>query len=486
MPLLAAIPLIMLASLAGICAAYYAVVWWRITQVSRQLPTLRAGLGEGASLIPDSRPATPASSSAPRPPRPPRPSRPPRVAIIIPAHNERDVIERLAISLCRLECDHFRAVFVLDRCTDDTEALLRNALDAHAIDSDHRERFEIIVNTHCPEGWTGKNHAAHRGVRDSVAAQHADFFCFIDADTAFEPRGLTAALNLMERNGLDLLSLLSTLDIAAWYERVVQPAAGVELIRQFPLDLVNRPDSNRAFANGQFLLFRRGAYEAVGRGPPSGRAGVGEAVGEGRDEAEGEDETRDEVALPPESTGNSSVSLGAHERVRHELLEDLAFARKIKWFHKDLRLGVVLADGLFRCRMYRSWPAFVRGWKRIYTEAARRRPARLRTNAWRLRAVGTALPLCTAIAFVTGPIVMKLGDMPLGAALLITGALGVYAFAGAVARALRAQHAPAWLMVLYPVGAWLTARIMSSAASDLVEGQHTQWAGKTYHRTIRP
>ncbi len=464
MPLLAAIPLILLAALAGVCAAYYGVMWWRIAHVARTLPTLRDGLS------PTHPSDTPEAASAPPSPNP----EPASVAVIVPAHNERDVIERLAVSLCRLNHARFHAVFVLDRCTDDTEAVLRAALDAHAPGPERRQRFEIIVNTHCPEGWTGKNHAAHRGVTDSHAARTADFLCFIDADTAFEPDGLTAALGLMQRNNLDLLSLLSTLDIKAWYERLVQPAAGIELVRQFPLDLVNRPDSNRAFANGQFLLFRRAAYETVGgadqradqRADQGGNRGADQGAAHGA------------PTPPTPATG--------HARVRHELLEDLAFARKIKWSHKHLRLGVVLADGLFRCRMYRSWPAFQRGWKRIYTEAARRRPARLRTNAWRLRLFAGTLPFLAAAAVVAGPIVMKLGDTPLGAALLITGGCGVYAYSGAIARALRAQHAPAWLLLLYPVGAWLTAAIMSDAARDLLHGEHTQWAGKSYARTVRP
>jgi glycosyltransferase involved in cell wall biosynthesis len=425
---LAAIPLILLACLGGACGVYYGAVWWRIVRVGRTVPTLREGLRiAGGGRGGDGAAGTGGSS---------------RVCVIVPAHNERDVIAVLAKSLCLLEGvgAAVRVVFVLDRCTDDTEAVLRAALDAGCGgDAVKRGAFEIIINTACPEGWAGKTHALWRGVCDSDGAKGAGLLCFADADTSFDPRCLVAAVALMKDRGLDLLSVLSTLEIDSWFERVAQPAAGIELVRQFPLDLVNRHDSGRAFANGQFMLFRRESYD----------------------------------------------KLGGHERVKGELLEDLALARRLMWHHKDMRLGVFMADGLLRCRMYRNWPAFRRGWKRIYTEAVRRKPGRLRGFAWRLRLIGSVMPLASALGFIAGPVVMKMGDRPLGWALVLCGGAGAYAFCGAIGRALRAQHAPAWLMVCYPAGAWLTASILADAARDLVQGAGTQWGGKNYTREIR-
>lgn len=416
MSLAAAIPLIALALLAGLCAAYYAVFWWRADRATRALPTLADAARDLAGDDPL-----------------------PSTCVIVPAHNEADVIVTLARSLIDLEdpAGSVRRVFVLDRCTDTTEHVLREAL-AHA-PPDIAERFEIIRLDHCPDDWAGKTHALWRGVRDSRGAAGARLLCFADADTAFHPRCLRAAAALMRRRGLDLLSVLSTLDASAWYERIAQPAAGIELVRQFPLDLVNRHDSGRAFANGQFMLFSRDAYER----------------------------------------------LGGHEAVKSELLEDLALARRLMWHFKGLRLGVFMADGILRCRMYRSWATFQRGWKRIYTEGARRKPERLRAQGVRLRLIGTLLPVASVAAVVAGLIVLKLGDRPLGWSLLASGAAGVYTFSGAVGRAYRTQKLSSWWIVAYPIGAWLVARILSRAASDLDAGRPTAWGGRTYAREAR-
>ena len=146
---------------------------------------------------------------------------------------------------------------------------------------------------------------------------------------------------MMRHRKLDLLSLLSTLSHDAWFERVVQTAAVFELLRQYPLTRANARGDRRAFANGQFMLFTRDAYRAI----------------------------------------------GGHASVKHALLEDLALARLIE--EQGRKAGVFLAAGLFHCRMYSTWAEFRRGWKRIYTEAADRDARRLGHSALRARWLGT-------------------------------------------------------------------------------------------------
>ena len=54
--------------------------------------------------------------------------------------------------------------------------------------------------------------------------------------------------------------------------------------------------------------------------------------------------------------------IGGHERVRGEIVEDVALARLIK--RAGLRLGMVLGDGQISCRMYRGWEEVLRGYGR--------------------------------------------------------------------------------------------------------------------------
>ena len=49
-----------------------------------------------------------------------------------------------------------------------------------------------------------------------------------------------------------------------WYERSLIPFVYCRLAKQFSFEAVNDPRSRTAAANGQFLMIRRDAYDAIG------------------------------------------------------------------------------------------------------------------------------------------------------------------------------------------------------------------------------
>ena len=412
MPLPIAIPLILLATLAVASAVFWTVVLVQVVR-TRRLPTLRDGLrSPGANLA--ARSATPA------------------VCVVIPAHNEVARLPRCAATLLAQDWPNLRVVFALDRCTDGTADAVRAVIRGDP-------RFTVLEIAHCPEDWAGKVHACHAAVTQSGAADDAAFLLFADADTTFDPACVRAAVALTEDQGYGLLSILSTLESHAWFERVVQPAAGMELLRQYPpLRVSTGPrEAQRPFANGQFLLFTRAAYDAS----------------------------------------------GGHAAVRQELLEDIALARRA--WHAGQRVGLLFADAMLHCRMYETWPQFRRGWKRIYTESANRLAPRLRQLAWRLRITGFGLPLASLLALVAGGVAFALTRDPLGLVTLLCGITGLEAMALALAAGFGLSRTALSSIPAYPLGAWLAAGIMTEAARDLEQGVATQWAGRSYAREAR-
>ncbi|MDX2118901.1 MAG: glycosyltransferase family 2 protein [Planctomycetota bacterium] len=379
----------------------WALVWFRVEESGIKIPTLRRG----------ERLARETPTTA-------------RVCVIIPAHNESRVIDGLVRSLRAETHPALRVVLALDRCTDDTTAIARRAIDADP-------RFELLEITECPEGWAGKVNAVQQGLTRSTGAADAEYLLFADADTLFEPGCVAAALAMMRDRRLDFVSLLSTLTYDTWFERVVQTAAGFELLRQYPLTRANAPSDRRAFANGQFMLFSRAAYERI----------------------------------------------GGHESVRNAVLEDLALAKRAD--ELGVSIGVFLADGLFRCRMYADWSQFRRGWKRIYTEAANRKPGRLAAAAWRLRWLGTILP---AWSLLTVPFAVWVlaHDAPMGWTLLAMSTAALLLWLGALLRIAAIGHAPLWTGPLHAIGAWLVADILREAHHDLVHGKPTTWGGREF------
>lgn len=349
-----------------------------------------------------------------------------KVCVIVPAHNEAGTIATLIGSLKAQDYDRLRVVMALDRCTDDTRGVAERAIDRDP-------RFEVIEIGSCPSEWTGKVHAAWAGYRHSAHAQNADALIFTDADTWFDPACVRACLALSRHRRLDMLSLFCTLTTETWFERVVQTAAGFELARQYPLLRVNMEDHKRRrpFANGQFMLFDAGAYRAI----------------------------------------------GGHEAVRDALLEDIAFARRIA--SSGMRGGLLLADGMVRCRMYDTWDQFRRGWKRIYTESANRETRRLGRYAMRSWIIGVGLPLAgaagLALALALGDRQTRVFASPVFAVSLAVWLIGLVSI-------YRGSGARAGDVLAHPVGAWLVGSIYREARRDLVRGTPTSWGGRDYLR----
>jgi chlorobactene glucosyltransferase len=361
---------------------------YRLWSMARTKPTIREGLS-----LPNPRDAT--------------------VSVVIPAHNEERVIDQCAISLRNQSHQNIQIIFVLDRCSDNTLKILQN----HASED---ERICLIENDHCPEGWAGKCNAARVG----AAKATGEWLLFTDADTKFDKELVRCSVASASKRGASLLSILSTLTITKPFERIAQPIASTFLVRQYPVDRVNREHHPRPFANGQFLLFSRNAYEEI----------------------------------------------GGHDAVKDDLLEDIAFARVIHVSGGKVQL--LFADGLLKCSMYPTFEAFKTGWKRIYIEASTRNINRLRRSALLAIIVSLLLPSACIVGMVVGftffPILFWLSTASLFFNMWVIGWL------------YKMNGAPVLFSVFAPVGGVIVAKLFLDAASMLQNKTPIHWGGKEY------
>ena len=336
------------------------------------------------------------------------------VSIVVPAHNEERVIDRCATLLREQSHQEIEIIFVLDRCTDGTHKLLQK----HA---DEDPRIRIIENDQCPDDWSGKCHAAQIGATEATY----NWLLFTDADTQFDQELVRCAVASAIKRKASLLSILSTLTITKTFERIVQPIASTFLVRQFPVDRINSSRRARPFANGQFLLFSRDAYEEI----------------------------------------------GGHESVKKELLEDIAFAKLI-CRKTEGKVQVLFADGLLKCSMYSTFAAFRSGWKRIYIEAHNRNVKKLKRSASTALIVGVALPL----AGIAGMVMGYFNSQPL----FWTSAASLVAFIFVIAWLYKINGAPVVFAVFSPIGAVVVAQLLLEAASMLQRGEPIRWGGREY------
>ena len=337
----------------------------------------------------------------------------PLVSIIVPAHNEERVIDRCAEALRGQSYENIQIVFVLDRCTDETLHILQK----HANED---ERVTIIENDSCPDDWAGKCNAARLGSESATG----EWLLFTDADTKFNKDLVRCAIASATKRGASLLSLLSSLTTENFFEKVVQPVASTFLVRLYPVDRVNRKENPRPFANGQFLLFKREAYE----------------------------------------------SIGGHHAVHEALLEDIAFARAI---HNDgNRVQILFADGMLAVSMYANYQAFKEGWKRIYIEACHRNVKRLRESA----VISLLFNIGFPFAAITG---IAVGQMH-STVLLWTSVASLLMYGINVSWLYKMNHAPPLFAFFAPFGGIAVAGILFSAAHMLTHRIPIKWGGRSY------
>jgi hypothetical protein len=345
----------------------------------------------------------------------------PRLSVIVPAHNEQSVIDTCCASLRGQDYPKLEIIFILDRCTDRT----REIVTRHARED---ARISVIENDSCPLDWSGKCNAARIGAEHSSG----EYLIFTDADTQFDPALCRSTVALAMQRGYGLLSLLSTLTYHQRFERIAQPVATMMLMRMYPPRRQGSAKKTRPFANGQFMLFPRTWYERI----------------------------------------------GGHEAVKDDLLEDLAFAKLVQ--DADGDCAALLADGMLRCAMYESLQEFKTGWKRIFIEACRRRPPRLRKNAWRGIVIGLGLPAVQVMAVIVAAALLSMDVIPLPLAIIAVVIAALAIQFAALVKVYAAAGAPIASTFYYPLGCWITARAMLEGARDLEMRTPVKWGGREY------
>ena len=389
-------------SLAG--AAYWLLVRWRVHRDGRNRPSLREGL---AVELPQW----------------------PSVSIIIPAHNEEAHAPDLLRSLlAQIYGGTIEIIFVLDRCTDGTRAALEREL-AFSRAGANQPTVQLIDNSECPDDWAGKCNAANRG----SAIATGELLLFTDADTTFDPALVRASVGLLRQRKLSLLSALPKVSVRSNFEAVVQPVAIMQLMKIYPIAKVNDEIKPRAFANGQFMLFTREAYDAI----------------------------------------------GGHAAVKDDLLEDIAFARRIVQVVR-LRAGLFIADELLHVRMYESYAQFREGWRRIFIEACNRNPSRLFRYGLECVVVGAGVTIIGCAAIGTAIIALALGDQPLGIAGLSAGLVALVCQQLTLRRIFELVGVPQIAALAYAYGSIAVARIQWRAARDLRARKPVRWGGRHY------
>ena len=344
----------------------------------------------------------------------------PRVSVIIPARNEARNIERCARSVLGTRYPSVEVLVVNDHSTDATGEIARTIA---AEDS----RLVVIDAPDLPDGWFGKQWACATGAR----AARGELLLFTDADTRHSPDLLPRAVNALRAREAALLSIAGHQEMHTFWERIVQPQMFALLsIRYGGTEHVsNAKRAEDVIANGQFVLVRRAAYDAV----------------------------------------------GGHAVVRDRVAEDLALAQQ--FFRSGQRVVLMLALQQFSTRMYASLREVIDGWRKNIYAGGRHAALGGRVG----RSIYPALLLAIPIIGLAPPVALVLASLGvLSAAWLVWSGTVVAVsllFWAAIYRFMGVSIAYA---LLYPLG---LATLLYIAVGAVFRGQHVEWKDRAYTST---
>ncbi len=257
----------------------------------------------------------------------------PLVSILVPARNEEPRLPRCLDSLLAQKYPNFEIIVLDDNSTDGTARVALERGFSHEAGATRRLMSGAVL----PTGWTGKGWACHQ----LALAARGEYLLFTDADTQHAPDCLTTTVGHAIHERADLLAAWPRQITVTWSERLVIPLIGLLILGFMPHLFLWLPQRFPALAqrvprrwlwslggaNGQFLLFRRTAYD----------------------------------------------SIGGHESVRDHLVEDVALARRIaERIREGMRLTNCDGSEIVSCRMYENfagvWEGFTKNLRAAFDD----------------------------------------------------------------------------------------------------------------------
>lgn len=341
----------------------------------------------------------------------------PLVSVIIPARNEERNIERCVRSVLATRYPSVEVIVVDDHSTDATGNLVR------AIARDDA-RLRVVGAPELPTGWFGKQWACATGVN----AARGELLLFTDADTRHSPDLLSRAVNALRARDVGLLSLAGDQEMHSFWERLIQPQMFALLsIRYGGTEHVS--NARRAvdvIANGQFILVRRDAYDAV----------------------------------------------GGHAAVRDRVAEDMSLAQN--FFRSGRRVLLLLAAQHFSTHMYASLRELIVGWRKNIYAGGRHAALGGRLG----RALYPAFLLAMPIAVLIPPLALLLSALGvLSSAWLVWSAIVISVTLVFWAAIYRFMGESVLYAVCYPLG---VALLLYIAIGSVRRGRRVEWKERTY------
>lgn len=236
----------------------------------------------------------------------PKPHNNPKVSIILPARNEEPFIEKCIKSLLEQDYKNYEIIAIDDRSDDNTGNIIKKM-------SRENSKVVYVLAEPKPENWTGKNWACVEGFRKATG----ELLLFTDADTFHTRKTISLAVDHLISEELDALTVIPKMLCLDWWTKITLPVLSTFLHTRFSALRVNDPSKKTGYFFGSFFIIKRKTYESV----------------------------------------------GTHEGVKNEIVEDGALGKKVK--EQGFKLKMVRGEHLVEAVWARDWATLWHALKRL-------------------------------------------------------------------------------------------------------------------------
>ena len=240
----------------------------------------------------------------------------PKVSVILPARNEEKFIEKCLDSLVEQDYDDYEIIAINDSSNDSTGNLMKK----------YSEKFPKVIFVDAkpkPDGWMGKNWACMEGYKKASG----NLLLFTDADTVHTNSVISLAVSHLLSLELDALTVIPRMLCLDRITKITLPMISTFLHTRFSALRVNDTSKNTGYFFGSFFIMKKSTYDSV----------------------------------------------GTHEGVKSELVEDGALGRKVKESNFKMRMvrGEHLIDAVWARDSFTLWNALKRLMIPLYLQNAR-------------------------------------------------------------------------------------------------------------------
>ena len=230
----------------------------------------------------------------------------PRVSVILPARNEEKFIQKCLDSLISQDYANYEIIAIDDSSEDSTGTIIAQY-------AKNNPKVVHVSAAQKPDGWMGKNWACIEGYKKATG----ELLLFTDADTRFEKNVISLAVSHLETFSLDALTVIPKMICLDVWTKIALPVLSTFLHTRFSAIRVNDPTKKTGYFFGSFFIIRKTTYNTV----------------------------------------------GTHEGVKHEIIEDGALGKKVKegGFKMKMVRGAHLIDAVWA----RDWSTLWNGLKRL-------------------------------------------------------------------------------------------------------------------------